>query len=73
MIAALSIAVVVQALALGAVALRLAWPSKDEASGPDTVGGDVVRQDEEYDEAGSDPTIGFRAASRYPSVLGRSP
>lgn len=56
---ALAIAVVVQALALGAVALRLSWPTPPADAGPDVVSGEVVHQDLDYYEDGM-RQVGFR-------------
>lgn len=56
MIVALSIVCVVQALALGAVALRLAWPVRDDDGVPLEIGGGVVPQEPDEDEP-----LGFHA------------
>lgn len=61
MTAALAVVIVIQGLALGAVALRLAWPVSEnfgQPSGPDSIGGGLVPQDEDEETPdGSDPTI----------------
>jgi hypothetical protein len=52
------VALVVQALALGAVALRLAWPVSAPDVGPSEVGGGVVEQSlDGEDDSGR---VGFR-------------
>jgi hypothetical protein len=58
MIVALSIVCVVQALALGAVALRAVWPAGCEDSAPLDVAGGVVQQDSDEDETVG--RVGFR-------------
>jgi hypothetical protein len=59
MTVALAIVCVVQALALGAVALRAVWPVTDDSDCHLEVGGGVVPQEpEDSEDAGS--RVGFR-------------
>jgi hypothetical protein len=55
---AVGIALVVQALALGAVALRLAWPVSAPDVGPSEVGGGVIEQTPDAEEEGR---VGFKS------------
>lgn len=66
MTVALSIVAVLQALALGAVALRAVWPSgTEDHAGLDQVSGSMLEQapDEDYYESETEQArrVGFRA------------